>query len=159
MGATLNSWELRLYTQSGSLITAITESRAGTIAQSPTLISMTLWKTPSGSSVVFSDFSLNLGTEYSYSFSAVINGESFTTERGRFRLGPVLRTYTVEFCNPVNMTYSKSIQVVSGQPYGPLPTPAPMAGRVFEGWFTNGGNRVTADTIANLTQNQTLYAH
>lgn len=159
VGAVLNSWELRLYTQSGSLITAITESRAGTIAQSPTLISMTLWKTPSGSSVVFSDFSLNLGTEYSYSFSAVINGESFTTERGRFRLGPVLRTYTVEFCNPVNMTYSKSIQVVSGQPYGPLPTPAPMAGRVFEGWFTNGGNRVTADTIANLTQNQTLYAH
>lgn len=158
VGAKLNSWELRLYTQSGSLLAAVTESRTGVITQSPAALSITLWKTPNGPSVVYSDFSLDLGAEYGYSFSAVVDGESLTTERGRFRLGPALRTYTVEFCNPINMTYSKSIQVVNGQTYGKLPTPAAMPGKTFAGWYTAGGERITESTVVRLTQNQTLFA-
>lgn len=158
VGARFTSWELRLYTQSGSLITALTQSRSGSIDKSPTALSMALWKTPSGQSVSYSNFSLNLGTEYGYEFSAIVNGQSLITGRGRFRLGPVLRTYTVDFCNPIDMTYSKSIQVADGQPYGQLPTPNPMPGRVFEGWYTAEGARITSSTVAHLTQNQTLFA-
>lgn len=50
--------------------------------------------------------------------------------------------------------------VTNGNIYGTLPTPT-RNGYTFEGWYTarNGGSRVTADTVVNLTADQTLYAH
>lgn len=47
-----------------------------------------------------------------------------------------------------------------GQPYGELPTPT-RTGYGFAGWYTaaDGGMQVTADTVATVLANQTLYAH
>ena len=46
------------------------------------------------------------------------------------------------------------------QPYNCLPN-ASRTGYTFTGWFTNktGGTEVTSETIANITDNQTLVAH
>lgn len=50
--------------------------------------------------------------------------------------------------------------VYYGQPYGELPMPT-RTGYAFTGWYTakNGGTKVTADTVATVLANQTLYAH
>lgn len=50
--------------------------------------------------------------------------------------------------------------VYYGQPYGELPTPT-RTGYAFNGWYTEktGGTKVTADTVATVLANQTLYAH
>lgn len=50
--------------------------------------------------------------------------------------------------------------VYYGQAYGELPTPT-LTGYAFDGWYTEktGGTKVTADTIATVLANQTLYAH
>ena len=56
---------------------------------------------------------------------------------------------------------TKSIVVVTNTlAYGQLPNPV-NSKYVFAGWFTEktGGTEVTADTIVNLTADQTLYAH
>lgn len=47
-----------------------------------------------------------------------------------------------------------------GQPYGELPLPT-RTGYAFDGWYTEktGGTKVTADTVATVLANQTLYAH
>lgn len=49
--------------------------------------------------------------------------------------------------------------VYFGDKYGELPTPT-REYHVFKGWFTakEGGTEVTAETIVNLKENQTLYA-
>ena len=51
-------------------------------------------------------------------------------------------------------------EVIKGQMYGDLPTPA-REGYTFAGWFTDAtaGTQVTASTIVELTADQTLYAH
>lgn len=50
--------------------------------------------------------------------------------------------------------------VYYGQPYGELPMPT-RTGYAFTGWYTakDGGTKVTADTVATVLANQTLYAH
>ena len=50
--------------------------------------------------------------------------------------------------------------VFYGQYYGKLPVPA-KDNYTFGGWFTskNGGTQITDDTIATITDDQTLYAH
>lgn len=50
--------------------------------------------------------------------------------------------------------------VYYGQAYGELPVPT-RTGYAFEGWYTekDGGTKVTADTVATVLANQTLYAH
>ena len=50
--------------------------------------------------------------------------------------------------------------VYYGQTYGELPVPT-RTGYAFEGWYTEktGGTKVTADTVATVLANQTLYAH
>lgn len=47
-----------------------------------------------------------------------------------------------------------------GQPYGEMPTPK-RTGYAFDGWYTEktDGTKVTADTVATVLANQTLYAH
>ena len=47
-----------------------------------------------------------------------------------------------------------------GQPYGAMPTPK-RTGYAFDGWYTKktDGTKVTADTVATVLANQTLYAH
>lgn len=50
--------------------------------------------------------------------------------------------------------------VYYGQAYGELPMPT-RTGYAFDGWYTekDGGAKVTADTVATVLANQTLYAH
>ena len=51
------------------------------------------------------------------------------------------------------------LTVTYGQSYGTLPTPT-RTGFIFNGWFTEetGGGMVTADTLVEITDDQTLYA-
>lgn len=50
-------------------------------------------------------------------------------------------------------------EVTNGSTYGSLPI-ATKKGYGFDGWYTaaSGGNRITSETVVNLTGNQTLYA-
>lgn len=50
--------------------------------------------------------------------------------------------------------------IIYGGTYGSLPTPTRI-GYTFSGWYTakSDGTKITADTIVNTTDNQTLYAH
>ena len=53
-----------------------------------------------------------------------------------------------------------SVSVTQGNPYGPLPEPT-RGEHVFEGWFTDleNGQLVTADSLVQLNEPHTLYAH
>ena len=68
--------------------------------------------------------------------------------------------HVVTFDPNGGVTSMKSKPVAPGLTYGVLPTPT-RAGYAFDGWFTtaSGGERITAETVANLTAPQTLYAH
>lgn len=73
---------------------------------------------------------------------------------------PVEEKHTVTFdVNGANVTIPNK-EVIKGQTYGDLPTPA-REGYTFAGWFTDAtaGTQVTASTIVELTADQTLYAH
>ena len=50
--------------------------------------------------------------------------------------------------------------VAFGDAYGELPTPT-WIGRTFLGWFTDieDGDQITEETLYELTEDQTLYAH
>lgn len=50
------------------------------------------------------------------------------------------------------------IEVTQGNPYGELPTPNKL-GYIFNGWFTNDGTQIIADSIATFGNDITLYAH
>ena len=67
--------------------------------------------------------------------------------------------YTV-FLDPNGGSVSStSITVKNGAKYGSIPTPT-RNGFTFNGWFTakSGGKKITADSVANITSSQTLYA-
>lgn len=70
------------------------------------------------------------------------------------------RAYTVTFDAAGGSVDPESKQVISGQSYGDLPTPI-YRGHAFDGWYTqlNGGQRILSTHTAELTANQTLYAH
>lgn len=73
---------------------------------------------------------------------------------------PVEEKHTVTFdANGGNVTIPNK-EVIKGQTYGDLPTPA-REGYTFAGWFTDAtaGTQVTASTIVELTADQTIYAH
>jgi uncharacterized repeat protein (TIGR02543 family) len=69
-------------------------------------------------------------------------------------------SFTVTFNANSGTVTPTSKTVTNGEPYGELPT-ATRTNYAFTGWFTSasGGTQITADTIVNLTANQTLYAH
>lgn len=54
----------------------------------------------------------------------------------------------------------ENIIVAYGEEYGSLPTPI-RSGYGFAGWYTakSGGTRITSDTIVDIADNHTLYAH
>ena len=69
-------------------------------------------------------------------------------------------TYSVTF-SPAGGTVDVTTKdVTSKETYGELPVPK-REGYIFDGWYTEreGGMRITSETIVNLTDNQTLYAH
>ena len=70
------------------------------------------------------------------------------------------RSYTVFYDANGGAVLTSNETVTNGDIYGTLPTPT-RNGYTFEGWYTarSGGSRVTADTVVNLTADQTLYAH
>lgn len=68
-------------------------------------------------------------------------------------------SYTVSF-NAVNVANPSDITVAYGSKYGTLPVLKHDTLR-FVGWFTqqNGGTQITENSVFNLLENQTLYAH
>ncbi len=70
-------------------------------------------------------------------------------------------TYTVIFDeNEGNIDGANTITVTEGQKYGALPI-VTRTGYTFEGWYTEteGGVEITENSIVEITENQTLYAH
>ena len=70
------------------------------------------------------------------------------------------RTYTVTLDAVGGSVSPRNLTVTNGQPYGQLPVPVLEEHR-FDGWHTSsgGGTQITGDTIVDLSDNQTLYAH
>jgi len=66
--------------------------------------------------------------------------------------------YNVLFDNAGGTSNVSSKTVIANGTYGTLPIPT-KDGNIFEGWFTDGGEPVTSETIVNLTGNTKLYAH
>ena len=68
-------------------------------------------------------------------------------------------SFTVTFSPNGGTVAPDSQEVTNGEPYGDLPVPA-RDGYTFGGWFTaeSGGEQITAETVADLTEPQTLYA-
>ena len=69
-------------------------------------------------------------------------------------------TYTITL-NPTGGTVSPTtLTVTNGATYGTLPAPT-RSGYTFDGWYTAeaGGEKITADTTVNLSEDQTLFAH
>lgn len=73
---------------------------------------------------------------------------------------PDAPTFTVTFlANGAGATVPVSNkEVTNGRAYGELPVPV-RAGYVFQGWHTTSGAAVTANTVVNLSADQTLYAY
>jgi len=73
---------------------------------------------------------------------------------------PTIENHTVYFNANGGSVSTVSKTVIKGETYGDLPTPTREYYN-FVGWFTSadGGTQVASDTIFNLNNNQTLYAH
>lgn len=82
------------------------------------------------------------------------------TDAQKWKLDTPAIFRTVTFNPNGGSVSTSSKQVADGSHYGTLPTPT-RDGYTFDGWYTStsGGVRMTANTIANLTSDQTLYAH
>ena len=67
--------------------------------------------------------------------------------------------YTVNFDANGGSVSTKSKEVEVGKTYGTLPT-STRTGHTFLGWYTakSGGSKITSNTTANISSNQTLYA-
>ena len=92
---------------------------------------------------------------YQYAFFGVFNGVEVVGSKFSFRTGGVAQ-YTANFVESQGVSYSLS--VTKGQPYGTLPVPGEQAGKVFAGWYTQQGERITAATTFTASQDVTLYA-
>ena len=69
-----------------------------------------------------------------------------------------INNYTVTF-NPNGGSISQSTKVVTfDSAYGELPTPN-NTGHTFLGWFTEKNESITAESIVEIPDNHTLYAH
>lgn len=68
--------------------------------------------------------------------------------------------YTVTFNANGGNVFLPSMSVTNGAVYNSLPNPT-RDGYTFVGWFTKkeGGTQITPNTIVNLKNDQTLYAH
>ena len=126
----------------------------------------------------FSHWSSSGGGSFSDSSSSSTTftmPSSSVTVTANYKDKPVPVTYTVTFNkNGGNSVSSSSKTVVNGEAYGTLPTAKRNKWNGFEsdgwcheytytfnGWYTtksSGGVQITADTIVDLTGNQTLYA-
>lgn len=69
-------------------------------------------------------------------------------------------TITITFNANEGIVNQTDKKIIKDLPYGNLPIPT-KEGYAFVGWFTeeNGGTKIENTTIANLTEDQTLYAH
>lgn len=70
------------------------------------------------------------------------------------------KSFTITL-NPTGGTVSPTtLTVTNGATYGTLPAPT-RSGYTFDGWYTAeaGGEKITADTTVNLSEDQTLFAH
>ena len=70
------------------------------------------------------------------------------------------KTYTVSFHSNGGSVSPTNKSVINGFEYGSLPIPT-QRGYQFLGWYTDivGGTKIIESTIANLSDDQVLYAH
>ena len=66
--------------------------------------------------------------------------------------------YTVRLDANGGIVSPETIEVTYDKTYELLPTPT-RPGYHFDGWYTEGNDKVTKDTSVTITSNQTLYAH
>ena len=69
-----------------------------------------------------------------------------------------LAEYTVTFDANGGTVETESIKVMNGETYGELPVPV-KENCTFDGWYTEGGEQVTADTVYSLYEDVTLRAY
>lgn len=103
-------------------------------------------------------------TDYAYVFdgwydgtkkitsSTVVTGDMQIT--AKFLRSPII---TVTFDGNGGTPSFDTKEVISGQPYGDLPS-VDLEGKYFKGWYTAGGLKVTSDSIVASTTDTTLYA-
>jgi len=70
-------------------------------------------------------------------------------------------SYTVTFDYNGGSGSADSMQVLYGKPYGVLPDYPHLSDKLFIGWYTekNGGTQIFSDSIVNIKEDHTLYAH
>lgn len=73
----------------------------------------------------------------------------------------VEESYTVTFDYNGGTGSVESMQVVYGNNYGALPEYPHLKDHIFKGWYTqkDGGTQVFSNTLVNLQNDHTLYAH
>ena len=115
-------------------------------------------------------------TKTGHTFQGWYEDESLTVEAGKaganYQPEKNITLYAKWTANPYTVSFDKnydgavndlgSIQVTYGSKYGTLHDLADTRDNYkFDGWYTaeSGGTKVTADTVYNIADNSTLYAH
>ena len=103
-------------------------------------------------------------TDYAYVFDGWYNGSAKITSStvvtgdmqitAKFLKSPII---TITFNGNGGTPSIESKEVVSGQPYGELPT-AELDGKYFKGWYTANGLKITSESTVSFTEDATLYA-
>ena len=102
-------------------------------------------------------------TRTGYTFQGWFDGQTEVTSETIFKGGDgvtltaqwTANTYEVTFQMPDGTT--QTIEVTYGEPFGELPAPT-RDGYEFLGWFDADGNKVTAETVFDGTEDLTLEA-
>jgi len=103
------------------------------------------WATSPNGGVVFADQSIITNISRSYHLWAV------------WSPGAPTQQVTISYISFAGGTVIGTQSVTVGQPYGPLGT-ATRNGYRFDGWFTDNGTQVTANTIVSINRNHNLTA-
>jgi uncharacterized repeat protein (TIGR02543 family) len=113
-----------------------------------------------GTALSYKNTGLSANTSYTYKVRVYDAKEKYGAYSGATS-AKTLKAYTVTFdTNGGSVVAPASKKVSPGLAYGTLPSPV-YTGSLFGGWFTakSGGTAISANTIAALKGNQTLYAH
>lgn len=169
-GSRLGEVEIYIYTPSGNVLSGFRET-AGAAFDKDTANDLFVTLNSSGVS------KLTPGTVYTYDIRVNVDGKSYLSDRYAFRLQAAngssgsgssangssasgssagAKTYTVSFYDLNTMIYYGETQVTAGQHYKLLPLPT-RSSYTATGWYDVNGNKITEETIVNLTKNQVLY--
>ena len=108
--------------------------------------------TPTRNGYTFSGWYLSMAYTREITSSDTVNNSEDHTLYARWTAGE----YTVSF-NSNGGSAVSPIGVTYGKKYGNLPLPT-KPGYTFDGWYTDSGEKVTADSTVNVDRNHTLNA-